>query len=62
MVRVTDKELLLARFCSTWQLAPLMNIREWCKDSLAIQAFYDDGKYLIKPLFIPTMIAVGTEE
>jgi hypothetical protein len=41
---------------------PFRNIGEWCKDSAAIQAFSDDGKYLIKTPFVPTVITVATEE
>jgi hypothetical protein len=41
---------------------PLRNIRERCKDSSAIHAFYDDGKYLITTAYVPTVIAVATEE
>jgi hypothetical protein len=41
---------------------PLRNIGERCKDSAAIQAFSDDGKYLIKTPFVPTLITVATEE
>jgi hypothetical protein len=41
---------------------PLRNIGERCKDSSAIQAFYDDGKYLIKTPSVPTVITVATEE
>jgi hypothetical protein len=33
-----------------------------CKDSPAIQAFFDDGKYLIKTTFVPIVITVATEE
>jgi hypothetical protein len=40
---------------------PLRNIGERCKDLVAIQAFSDDGKYLIKTLFVPTVITVATE-
>jgi hypothetical protein len=32
---------------------PLHNIWERCKDSTAIQAYSDDGKYLIKTPFVP---------
>jgi hypothetical protein len=64
LVRVFDKEILLASFCSTWRSAPpLRNTSERCKDSLAIQqAFSSDGKYLIKTPFFRTVIAVATEE
>jgi hypothetical protein len=41
---------------------PLRNIGERCKDSAAIQACYDDGKYLIKTPFVPTEITVAAEE
>jgi hypothetical protein len=41
---------------------PLRHIGERWKDSSAIQAFSDDGKYLIKTLFVPTVITVVTEE
>jgi hypothetical protein len=41
---------------------PLRNIGERRKDSAAIQAFSDDVKYLIKTPFVPTVIAVATEE
>jgi hypothetical protein len=41
---------------------PLHNIGERCKDSAAIQAFSDDDKYLFKTSFVPTIIAVATEE
>jgi hypothetical protein len=41
---------------------PLRNIVERCKDSTSIQAFFYDGKYLIKTPFIPTVITVATEE
>jgi hypothetical protein len=41
---------------------PLRNIRDRCKDSSAIQAISNDGKYLIKTLFVPTVITVATEE
>jgi hypothetical protein len=43
-------------------ITPLQNIRERCKYSAAIQAFYDDGKYLIKTPFVPTVITVANEE
>jgi hypothetical protein len=63
LVRVSDKEILLARFCSTWRpTTPLRNIGERCTDSPAIQAFSDDGKYLIKARFVPIVITVATEE
>jgi hypothetical protein len=62
-VRVSNKEILLTRFCSTWRSTPLRNIGERCKDSSAIQAFSDDGKYLIKTPFFPNdVIGVDTEE
>jgi hypothetical protein len=38
------------------------NFGERCKESSAIQAFSDDGEYLIKTPFVPTLIAVATEE
>jgi hypothetical protein len=41
---------------------PLRNIGKRCKDSSAIQAFSHDGKYLINTPFVPTVIAVATEE
>jgi hypothetical protein len=41
---------------------PLRNIGKRCKDSAAIKAFSDDGKYLIKTPFVPTVITVATEE
>jgi hypothetical protein len=41
---------------------PLRNIGERRKDSSAIQAFSNDGMYLIKTPFVPTVIAVATEE
>jgi hypothetical protein len=41
---------------------PLRSIGERCKDSAAIQAFFDDGKYLIKTRFVPTVITVATEK
>jgi hypothetical protein len=41
---------------------PLRNIGNWCKDSAAIQDFYDDGKYLIKTPFVPTMTMVATKK
>jgi hypothetical protein len=41
---------------------PLRNIGERCKDSAAIQAFSDDGNYLIQTPFVPTVITVVTEE
>jgi hypothetical protein len=41
---------------------PLRNIGGRCKDSAAILAFSDDGKYLIKTPFVPTVITVATEE
>jgi hypothetical protein len=41
---------------------PLRNVRVRCKDSLAIQAFFDDGKHLIIMPFVPAMIAVATEK
>jgi hypothetical protein len=41
---------------------PLLNIGERCKDSAAIQAFSDDGKFLIKTPFVPTVITVAAEE
>jgi hypothetical protein len=60
---VSDKEILLARFCSTWGSAhPLRNIGDRCEDSAAIHAFFDDGKYLIKTPFVPTVIMVAAEE
>jgi hypothetical protein len=40
----------------------LHNIGERCKDPSAIQAFSYDGKYLIKTPFVPTVIAVATDE
>jgi hypothetical protein len=40
----------------------LRNIGERCEDSAAIQAFSDDGKYLIKSHFVPTVITVAAEE
>jgi hypothetical protein len=59
--------------CPTWRSSwpafvqlgdqyPLRNIGERCKDSSAIQAFSNDGKYLINTPFVPTVIAVATEE
>jgi hypothetical protein len=30
--------------------------------SLAIHAFYDDGKYMIATAFVPTVTAVAVEE
>jgi hypothetical protein len=63
LVPVSDKEILLARFCLTWRSTiPLRHIGERCKDSTSIQAFCDDGKYLIKMTFVWTWIAVATEE
>jgi hypothetical protein len=41
---------------------PLRIIGERCKDSAAIQAFFDDGKYLIKTPFVSTVITVATGE
>jgi hypothetical protein len=41
---------------------PLRNIGKNCKNSPAIQAFSDDGKYLIKTPFVLTVITVATEE
>jgi hypothetical protein len=41
---------------------PLRNIGEPCKDSSAIQAFFDDGRYLITMSFVPTVIPVATED
>jgi hypothetical protein len=41
---------------------PLRNIGERCKDSAAIQAFSNDGKYFIKTPFVLTVITVATEE
>jgi hypothetical protein len=42
---------------------PLRNIGEcWCKNSKAIQDFSDNGKYLIRTPFVPTVITVATEE
>jgi hypothetical protein len=41
---------------------PLRSIGERCKDSAAIQAFSDDGKYFIETLFVLTVITVATEE
>jgi hypothetical protein len=43
-------------------ITPLQNTGERCKDSAAFQAFSDDGKYLIKTAFVPTVITVATEE
>jgi hypothetical protein len=40
---------------------PLRNIGERCNGSSAIQAFSDDGKYLIETPFAPTMTGVATE-
>jgi hypothetical protein len=63
LVRVSDKEILLPVFIQLHISNRLRNTKERCKDSLAIQAFSDDGKYLIKiALFILTVIAVGTKE
>jgi hypothetical protein len=63
LVRASDKEILLARFCSTWRTTPpLRIIGERCKDSSSILAFFGDGEYLIKTPFVPTMITVATEE
>jgi hypothetical protein len=42
--------------------APLQNIGERCNNSPAIQAFSNDGKYLIKTHIVPTVITVATEE
>jgi hypothetical protein len=41
---------------------PLRSIGERCRDSAAIEAFSDDGKYLIQTHFVPTVITVVTEE
>jgi hypothetical protein len=41
---------------------PLQNIWERCMDSSAIQAFSEGGKYSVKTPFVPTAIAVATEE
>jgi hypothetical protein len=41
---------------------PLRNIGVRCKDSSAIQAFSDDGKYVIKTPFVPSVITVVMEE
>jgi hypothetical protein len=41
---------------------PLRNIGERCRDSGAIQAFSDDGKYLIKAPNAPTVTTMATEE
>jgi hypothetical protein len=41
---------------------PLRDIGERCKDPSAIQAFSEDGKYLIKTPFVPTVITVAMEE
>jgi hypothetical protein len=41
---------------------PLRNIGERCKDSAAIQAFSDDGKYLVKAPFVPTVTTVAMAE
>jgi hypothetical protein len=41
---------------------PLRNIGEPYKDLSKIQAFSDDGKYLIETPFVPTVITVATEE
>jgi hypothetical protein len=57
-VRQGDNPLLFNLAIST----PLRNIGERCKDSAAIQAFSDEGKYLIKTPFVPTVITVATEE
>jgi hypothetical protein len=62
VVRVSDKEILLARFCSTWRSARLRNIGERCKYSSAIQAFSADRKYLIITPFVHIVIVVATEE
>jgi hypothetical protein len=43
-------------------VTPLPDIGERCKDSTTIQAFYDDGKYLIKMPLVPTVITVATDE
>jgi hypothetical protein len=41
---------------------PLRDIGKWFKDSSAIQASSDDGKYSNKMPFVPIVIAVATEE
>jgi hypothetical protein len=41
---------------------PLWNIEERCKDSSAIRAFSDDGKYMITTPFVPTVIVVAAKE
>jgi hypothetical protein len=41
---------------------PLRYVGEWCKDSSAIQASSDNGKYLIETPIVPTVITVATEE
>jgi hypothetical protein len=62
LVRVSDKEIVLARFGQLGDQHTLRNIGERCKDSSVIQAFSNDGKYLINTPFAPTVIAVATEE
>jgi hypothetical protein len=44
------------------QHPPPRNIGDRCKDSSAIQAFVDEGKYLIKTHFVPSVITLATEE
>jgi hypothetical protein len=60
LVRLTDKDILLAHFVQLGDKHLLRSIGERCKDSSTIQAFYDDGKYLIKAPFAPTAITVAT--
>jgi hypothetical protein len=41
---------------------PLMNFGKRCKDSSAIQIFFDDGNHLITMPFVSTVMAVATEK
>jgi hypothetical protein len=49
-------------FCSTWRSAPLRSTGERWRDSSAIHAFYDDGKYLITTAYFSSVIAVASKE
>jgi hypothetical protein len=62
LVRVSDKKIFLAIFVQLGDQHPLRNIGERCKDSPTIQAFFDDGKYLMKMYFVPIVLTVATEE
>jgi hypothetical protein len=61
LVRVSDKEILLALFCSSWRSAPPPEYWGTVQVLNGDLSLSEDGKYLIDSPFVPTVITVATE-